>query len=77
MSVSPAQAGTFNGFNKPWPEVRSLMLTYQRIWVVGRAPSAHVAAPAIRGEGELLLSQYQLIAKRHFKGMVVTLWLRR
>ncbi len=77
MSVSPAQSGTFNGFNKPLPEVRSLMLTYRRIWVVGRAPSAQVSSPAIRGEGKLLMSRFTLIAERHFKGMVVTLWLRR
>jgi mannosyltransferase len=77
MSVSPAQSGTFNGFNKPFPAVRSLMLTYRRIWAVGRAPSAHVSSPAIRGEGELLMSRFTLIAERHFKGIVVTLWLRR
>lgn len=53
------------------------MLTYQRIWVVGRAPSAHVAAPAIRDEGELLMSRFRLAAQRHFKGLVVTLWIRR
>jgi mannosyltransferase len=77
MAVSPAQSGTYNGINKPLPEVRSLMLTYRRIWVVGRYPSVHVSAPAIRGESELLRSRFTLVAKRHFKGMVVTLWLRR
>ena len=77
MAVSPVQAGSYNGVNKPFPEVRSLMLTYRRIWVVGQAPSAHVSAPAIRGEGELLMSRFTRIAERHFKGMVVTLWLRR
>ena len=77
MAVSPAQAGTYNGINKPLPEVRSLMLTYRRIWVVGNYPSAHVSAPAIRGESELLLSRFTLVARRHFKGMEVTLWLRR
>jgi mannosyltransferase len=77
MAVSPERSGTFNGINKPFPVVRALMLTYRRIWVVGRAPSAHVTSPAIRGEGELLMSQYTRIADRHFKGMVVTLWLRR
>ncbi len=77
MAVSPEEAGTFNGINKPFPVVRSLMLTYERIWVVGRAPSAHVSSPAIRGEGELLMSRYTCIAGRQFKGIVVTLWLRR
>jgi mannosyltransferase len=77
MAVSPARSGTLNGFNKPFAVVRPLMLTYQRIWVVGRAPSAHVAAPAIRDEGELLMSRFRLAAQRHFKGLVVTLWIRR
>jgi mannosyltransferase len=77
MAISPAQSGTFNGFNKPLPVVRSLMLTYRRIWTVGRYPSAHASAPAIRGESELLMSRFTLVAKRHFKGIVVTLWLRR
>ncbi len=77
MAVSPEKAGNYNGINKPFPVVRSLMLTYRRIWVVGRAPSAHVSSPAIRAEGELLMKSYTRIADRHFKGMIVTLWLRR
>jgi mannosyltransferase len=77
MAVSPAKAGTYNGVDKPLSEVRSLMLTYRRIWVVGHYPSAHVSAPAIAGESELLLTRFTLVVKRHFKGMDVTLWLRR
>ena len=77
MAISPQRSGTYNGFNKPLPVVRSLMLGYPRIWVVGRYPSAHVSAPAIRGESELLMSRFTLAAKRHFKGIEVTLWLRR
>jgi hypothetical protein len=53
------------------------MLSYRRIWVVGRAPSAHVSYPAIADEGELLMSHFRLAADRHFKGIVVTLWIRR
>ena len=48
MAISPAQSGTYNGYNKPLPAVRSLMITYRRIWVVGQYPSAHVSAPACR-----------------------------
>jgi hypothetical protein len=76
MAVSPAKSATLNGFDKPFAVVRPLMLSYRRIWVVGRAPSAQVANPAIRGEGELLMSRYTLVAERKFRGMVVTLWLR-
>jgi mannosyltransferase len=77
LAVSPAKAGTYNGINKPLGEVRSLMLRYRRIWVVGHYPSARTSAPAIKGESELLLSRFTLVAKRHFKGMEVTLWQRR
>ena len=77
MSVSPLKSGTLNGFDKPFSVVGPLMLTYQRIWVVGRAPSADVSSAAIRAEGELLMRRFTLIAERHFKGVVVTLWQRR
>jgi hypothetical protein len=45
--------------------------------VVGRAPSMRVTSPAIRGEGELLMSDYTRIFYHHYRGIVVTLWLRR
>jgi mannosyltransferase len=77
MSVSPLTSGTLNGFDKPFSVVGPLMLTYQRIWVVGRAPSADVSSAAIRAEGELLVRRFTLVAERHFKGVVVTLWQRR
>jgi mannosyltransferase len=77
LAISPEKSGTYNGINKPFPVVRSLMLSYRRIWVVGRAPSAHVTSPAIRGEGELLMSNFTRVAERHFKGIIVTLWVQR
>ena len=77
MAASPQESGTLNGFDKPFAVVGPLMLQYQRIWVVGRAPSAHVSNPAIRAEGQLLISRFTLVAERHFRGVVVTLWLRR
>jgi mannosyltransferase len=77
MSVSPLASGTLNGFDKPFSVVGPLMLSYQRIWVVGRAPSTHVSSASIRAEGELLMRDFTLVAERHFKGVVVTLWLRR
>jgi mannosyltransferase len=77
LAVSPARAGTLNGYNKPFSDIRPLMLSYHRIWVVGRVPSATVSSPAIRGEGEVLISRFRLALERHFKGMVVTLWIQR
>jgi len=77
MAISPEQAGTYNGINKPYPDVLTLMLDYHRIWVIGRAPSVHVASPGIRAEGELLTSSYTRIFYHHYRGIVVTLWVRR
>jgi mannosyltransferase len=77
MAVTPQQAGTYNGINKPYPVVLSLMPSYRRIWVVGRAPSTRVTSPAIRAEGELLTSTYTRIFYHHYRGIVVTLWVRR
>ena len=77
MAVSPTASGTLNGFDKPFSVVGPLMLTYPRIWVVGRAPSARVSSAPVRAEGELLMRDFTLVAERHFKGVVVTLWLGR
>jgi mannosyltransferase len=77
MAVPPMEAGTFNGLNKPFAVIRPLMLAHRRIWVVGRSPYAVLRSPPIRAEGELLKSRFTLIAERHFKGIVITLWLRR
>ena len=77
IAVTPQKSGTLNGFDKSFSVVGPLMLTYQRIWVVGRAPSAKVTSPAIRAEGALLMSRFTEIADKKFKGVVVTLWQRR
>jgi mannosyltransferase len=77
MAISPQQSGTLNGFDKPLDVVRRLMLGYQRIWVVGRAPSDHVASVAVGAEGELLMRRFKLITERHYKSITVTLWQQR
>ncbi len=77
LAVTPQKSGTLNGFDKPFSVVGPLMLTYQRIWVVGRAPSARVSNPAISAEGKLLMSRFRLVVERKFKGVVVTLWQQR
>jgi mannosyltransferase len=53
------------------------MASYQRIWVVGRSPFAHLTAGPVRAEDAVLTSHFSLAATRHFKGIVVTLWVRR
>jgi mannosyltransferase len=77
MAVSPQQAGTFRGSDKPFRITGPLMLNYHRIWVIGRMPSARLKAPALRGESIVLETDFSLVHKRRFRGMVVTLWQRR
>ena len=77
MAVSPAQAGNFQGTDKPFGQVRPLMLAHQRIWVVGRSPFAQLTAPGIRDEDTLLRSDFTLAARHHFRHIWVTLWVRR
>jgi mannosyltransferase len=77
MAQSPAAAGNFQGRDKPVAAVESLMTGYQRIWVVGRSPFAHLTAGPVRAEAGVLTSHFSLAAQRHFKGISVTLWVRR
>jgi mannosyltransferase len=77
MAVSPQQAGTFRGSDKPFRITGPLMLSYRRIWVIGRVPSPRLKSPALRAESIALKSHFSLLSKRRFRGMVVTLWLRR
>ena len=77
MAASPAQVGDFQGRDKPFGVVRQLMLGRQRIWVVGRPPTARLAAGPVRAEGELLKARFTLVTERHFKGVWLTLWRRR
>jgi hypothetical protein len=76
MAQSPAAAGNFQGRDKPVAAVASLMAGYQRIWVVGRSPFANLTAGPVRAEDAALRSHFTLSAKRHFKGIFVTLWVR-
>lgn len=77
VALTPLQAGTFRGTDKPFAVTGPLMLRYQRIWVVGSRPSAHLPAGLLRQESQLLEHRYSLVAIRRFRGIMVTLWLRR
>jgi mannosyltransferase len=76
LAVPPARTGTFQGRDKPFELTRPLMLGYRRIWVLGKWPSAPLAAGPFRDEGMVLRHHFSLIGERHFRGVVVTLWLR-
>ena len=77
MAVSPERAGNFQGTDKPFGQVRPLMLAHQRIWVVGRSPFSRLTALGIRDEDALLRSDFTLVARHHFRHIWVTLWVRR
>jgi mannosyltransferase len=77
LAQPPAAAGNFQGRDKPAATVQSLMAGYQRIWVLGRSPFAHLTAGPVRAEDATLRSHFSLTATRHFKGITVTLWVRR
>ncbi len=77
MAVSPRQAGNFQGTDKPFAQVRPLMLAQRRIWVVGRSPLTQLASPAIKDESSLLQTHFTLVAKQYFRHIWVTLWVRR
>jgi hypothetical protein len=76
LAESPEQTGDFNGVDAPFPTTHQLMLTYQRIWVVGWRPSAQLPAGAVRGESVVLLKRFTLVAHHRFRGVMVTLWAR-
>jgi mannosyltransferase len=76
VAVTPLRAGNFRGTDKTFSLTRPLMLSYQRIWVIGARPSK--APPGLfRQEAAVLESDFSLAASHHFRGMVVTLWIRR
>jgi len=77
MAVSPQQAGTFRGRNKPFALTEPLMLTYKRIWVIGKEPSERVPPSEYRDESVELKVNFALVLRHRFRGMIVTLWQRR
>jgi mannosyltransferase len=77
MAESPEAAGTFAGTDQAPAAVAPLMRDYRRIWVVGNAPSTGLAAKRLAQESGQLMHDFTLAAKRHWKGVSVTLWVRR
>jgi mannosyltransferase len=74
---TPMQAGTFRGVDKSLAQTLPLMLRYQRIWVVGDQPAATLPTALLRGESGTLAKRFRMIGIQYFKGITVTLWLRR
>jgi mannosyltransferase len=76
LAVSPVLA-PYQGINKPLPAVLSLMLDRRRIWVVGDVPSLTMPPGALHAESQLLLQDFTLVKTRGYRGMWLTLWVRR
>jgi mannosyltransferase len=76
VAVTPLRAGNFRGTDKPVSLTRPLMLSYRRIWVIGMRPSPSLAPAMFGQESAVLESHFSLAASRHFRGIVVTLWIR-
>jgi mannosyltransferase len=76
LAVSPVFA-PYQGINKPLPAVLSLMLAHRRIWVIGDLPSPSLPAGPLREESQLLLRDFIQLRARGYRGMWLTLWVRR
>jgi mannosyltransferase len=76
MAVSPQQAGTFRGLDKPFTLVAPLMLEHQRIWVIGARRSLRLPS-RYRAESLELHTDFSQVLLRRYRGMIVTLWVRR
>jgi mannosyltransferase len=76
-AVSPAVARPFKGIDKPFSAIRPIMLSEHRIWVLGRRPSASLPAGPMQQESVVLLRYFTRTVVRGYRGMWLTLWVRR
>jgi mannosyltransferase len=76
LAVSPLVA-PYQGIDKPVPAVLRLMVTYRRIWVIGALPSMALPPGELRQESQVLLQDFTRLKARSFRGMWLTLWVRR
>lgn len=77
QALSPLQSHDFRGTDRPFAALRPLILQQRRIWVVGFKPSASLRTAALRQQSRVLMGNFTLVEQRHFRGIDVTLWLRR
>jgi mannosyltransferase len=74
---SPAVANPYKGIDKPFSAIRPIMLADQRIWVLGRRPAAGLPAGPMQQESTVLLHYFNRTVARGYRGMWLTLWVRR
>jgi len=77
LAVAPAVTASYLGANKPFAAVRPLMLSHRRIWVIGYLPSPGLPAGLLREESLVLRHDFRRVVVRGYKGIWLTLWLRR
>ena len=76
LAVPPWKARPYQGINKPFSAVRPLLLSYRRIWVVGLRPSGRLTGE-YGAESRELMRYYRHVYLRSYKGIWVSLWIRR
>jgi mannosyltransferase len=76
LAVSPAVANPFKGIDKPFTAIAPLMLSTNRIWVIGRRPTAQITGRQMREERTLLLRDFAETFVHGYRGMWLTLWVR-
>jgi mannosyltransferase len=76
LAVSPVLA-PYQGINKPVSVILPLMLAHRRIWVIGDVPSPALPAGELRAESQLLLQDFTRVRVQGYRGMWLTLWIRR
>jgi hypothetical protein len=76
LAVSPETSASYQGIDKPFTAIRPLMLGHRRIWVVGYRPSAHMIG-LWRDESLVLLHDFTRVSVHSYKGVWLTLWVRR
>lgn len=76
VEQTPRASGTYRGVDAPYAVAKALILSYQRIWTIGRQPSSTMPALIDTQERDLLLRDYQPLLIRQFHGVSVSLWIR-
>jgi mannosyltransferase len=76
LAVSPVDA-PYQGVDKPFSAILPLMLRRRRIWVIGDLPSPTLPAGELREESQALLQYFVRVRVRGYRGVWLTLWVRR
>ena len=76
-ALNVQQTGTFQGLDKPFNLIQPLMRQHERIWVIGAERSLQLPPGRYRAESLELRTGFSQVLRRRYRGMIVTLWVRR